>query len=78
VCVRGTESRHVVAEETRTGARAGGTHLAGVDLLTAEGIVVGTHVDGVGAIPVVLVVGLSSEAWLVICVVAAFVCRAHY
>lgn len=43
------------------GRRGGaGTHLARVDLLTAERIVVGTHVDGVGAIPVVLVVGLSS------------------
>jgi hypothetical protein len=40
----------------------GRTHLSGVDLLTAEGIVVGTHVGGVGAIPVVLVVGLSSVA----------------
>jgi hypothetical protein len=40
----------------------GKTHLAGVDLLTAEGVVVGTHVGGVGAIPVVLVVGLSSVA----------------
>ena len=28
------------------------THLARVDLLTAEGIVVGTHVGGVGVIPV--------------------------
>lgn len=39
----------------------GGTHLARVDLLTAEGVVVGTHVGGVGALPVVLVVGLSSR-----------------
>lgn len=42
------------------GERMAGTHLARVDLLTAEGIVVGTHVGGVGAIPVLLVVGLSS------------------
>jgi hypothetical protein len=32
--------------------RDGGTHLARVDLLTAEGVVVGTHVGGVGVIPV--------------------------
>jgi hypothetical protein len=38
------------------------THLSRVDLLTAEGVVVGTHVGGVGAVPVVLVVGLSSVA----------------
>jgi len=31
------------------------THLARVDLLTAEGIVVGTHFGGVGARPCVLV-----------------------
>jgi hypothetical protein len=37
------------------------THLARVDLLTAEGIVVGTHVGGVGVIPVVSR-GLSSVA----------------
>jgi hypothetical protein len=30
----------------------GGTHLARVDLLAAEGVVVGTHVGGVGVIPV--------------------------
>jgi hypothetical protein len=42
----------------------GFTHLAGVDLLAAEGIFVGTHVGGVGAVPVVLVVGLSSVAVL--------------
>jgi hypothetical protein len=29
-----------------------GTHLAGVDLLAAEGIVVGTHVGGGDAVPV--------------------------
>jgi hypothetical protein len=46
----------------RVGMGDGRTHLSGVDLLTAEGIVVGTHVGGVGAIPVVLVVGLSSVA----------------
>jgi hypothetical protein len=40
----------------------GKTHLSGVDLLTAEGVLVGTHVDGVEAVPVVLVVGLSSVA----------------
>jgi hypothetical protein len=40
----------------------GKTHLARVDLLAAEGIFVGTHVGGVGAVPVVLVVGLSSVA----------------
>ena len=34
------------------------THLARVDLLAAEGIVVGTHVGGVGAVPVVLVFGV--------------------
>lgn len=33
----------------------GTTHLAGVDLLAAEGIFVGTHVGGGGAVPVVLV-----------------------
>ena len=32
--------------------RDGGTHLARVDLLAAEGIVVGTHVGGFGVIPV--------------------------
>lgn len=36
----------------------GTTHLSGVDLLAAEGIFVGTHVGGVLAIPVVLVVGV--------------------
>jgi hypothetical protein len=40
----------------RIGVGDGITHLAGVDLLAAEGIFVGTHVGGVGAIPVVLVV----------------------
>jgi hypothetical protein len=30
----------------------GGTNLAGVDLRTAEGVVVGTHVGGFGVIPV--------------------------
>lgn len=40
----------------------GSTHLARVDLLAAEGIFVGTHVGGVLALPVVLVVGLSSVA----------------
>jgi hypothetical protein len=40
----------------------GKTHLAGVDLLAAEGVFVGTHVGGVEAVPVVLVVGLSSVA----------------
>jgi hypothetical protein len=38
----------------------GGTHLARVDLLAAEGVVVGTHVGGVGAVPGVLVGGWSS------------------
>jgi hypothetical protein len=33
-------------------SRGNVTHLARVDLLTAEGIVVGTHVGGVGVIPV--------------------------
>lgn len=32
------------------------THLARVDFLAAEGIVVGTHVGGVDAVPVLLVV----------------------
>lgn len=40
---------------------SGRTYLPGVDLLTAEAVVVGTHVDGVLAVPVVLVVGLSSS-----------------
>lgn len=46
----------------RAGVGDGKTHLAGVDLLAAEAVVVGTHVGGVGAVPVVLVVGLSSVA----------------
>ena len=36
--------------------KAGNTHPAGVDLLTTEGIVVGTHVGGGDAVPGVLVV----------------------
>jgi hypothetical protein len=32
--------------------RRGATHLARVDLLAAEGVVVGTHDDGCDAIPV--------------------------
>lgn len=49
-----------MAEERWEARGTAGTHLARVDLLTAEGIVVGTHVGGVGAIPVLLVLGLSS------------------
>jgi hypothetical protein len=52
------EFRQLAAEVATVGARQ--THLARVDLLTAERIVVGTHVGGFGVIPVVLVVGLSS------------------
>ena len=44
------------------GGAGGRTHLARVDLLAAEGIVVGTHVGGVDAIPVVLVSGVVVEA----------------
>ena len=45
------EYRHLAA--ANVGTRSGIiTHLARVDLLTAEGIVVGTHVGGVGVIPV--------------------------
>lgn len=57
---RGRGFRHLA--EDGLWERDGGTHLARVDLLTAEGVVVGTHVGGVGAIPVLLVVGLSSRA----------------
>lgn len=38
----------------------GGTHLARVDLLAAEGVVVGTHVGGVG-----------DDLWLVVVLVLA-------
>ena len=47
--------------EDGAGNFGGGTHLARVDFLAAEGVFVGTHVGGVGAVPVVLVSGgLSS------------------
>lgn len=50
-CVARAECRHLAA--ANVGTRSGIiTHLARVDLLTAEGIVVGTHVGGVGVIPV--------------------------
>ena len=46
--------RNVDLWQRRTAGHGSGivTHLARVDLLTAEGIVVGTHVGGVGVIPV--------------------------
>lgn len=50
-CVAMAKCRPLAAASV--GAWSGiSTHLARVDLLTAEGIVVGTHVGGVGVIPV--------------------------
>jgi hypothetical protein len=58
--------------------RGGGgrTHLARVDLLAAEGVVVGTHVGGIDAVPVVLDSGVV-EFWgsWSLTVVAGCVCR---
>lgn len=48
--------------EAAAAGRGRKTHLARVDLLAAEGIFVGTHVGGVGAVPVVLVVRVRCRA----------------
>ena len=47
-------------ERRDTSGVLGGTHLARVDLLAAEGVVVGTHVGGVG-----------DDLWLVVVLVLA-------
>lgn len=61
-CVRAVPARarrNVDMGRRDTSEVLGGTHLARVDLLAAEGVVVGTHIGGVGDDLWLVVVGVA-------------------